>query len=187
MSSAVRSTFVTVLAWIFIVLSGFATMIAVLQNIMMALVFPMAQIQAETAKASEQGHMPWFASFMFGHIHWFFLFFLVVCACMLAASIGLLKRRNWARILFIALMALGIAWNVGGLIFMFFAFSSFFADMPVPPDQAAAARNFEVMWKVMFGFNLLMVAGFAWLFGWIIKRLTSGDVRREFTGDAPGA
>ena len=34
-----RSTFVSVVAWVFIVLGGFSTLIAVLQNIMIAVVF----------------------------------------------------------------------------------------------------------------------------------------------------
>jgi hypothetical protein len=39
MQRANRSTFVTVVAWIFIVLAGFTTFIAILQNIMISLMF----------------------------------------------------------------------------------------------------------------------------------------------------
>jgi hypothetical protein len=171
-----RSTFVTVLAWIFIVLAGFATLISILQNIMVSMVFPMAEIQAH---AQDRPDMPWFATFMFSHVQLFFLLFLVVSASTLGAAIGLLKRKNWARILFVALMCLGIAWNAAGLVLMFFFYSSF----PIGPAGAnapAAAQQFDVMLKVMFGFNVLLVAGFIWLFGWIVKRLVSEDIRREF-------
>jgi hypothetical protein len=172
----VRSTFVTVLAWIFIILAGFATLISILQNIMVALVFPAAEMQA----AAERDRMPWFASFMFTHVHLFFLLFLAVSASTLAAAIGLLKRMNWARVLFIAMMVLGIVWNLAGLAFMVFFVSSM-TGMPLPTKQASAAQHFDVMWKIMVGFNVLMVIAFTWLYGWIIKRLASEEIRLEFS------
>src|SRR5215813_11094043 len=98
-----RSTFVTVLAWIFIVLSSFATLVSILQNIMIALVFPAAEMQAAATQAKSHPGVPWIASWMFEHFQVFFLFFFVMAAISLAASIGLLKRKNWARLLFVSL------------------------------------------------------------------------------------
>jgi hypothetical protein len=123
--------------------------------------------------------MPAFASFLFNYFQLFFLLFLVVSAATFASAIGLLKRKNWARILFVGIMGLGILWNVVGIVFM----ALFFQSMPPVSAGApsAGAGNFEVMWTIMLGFNLLMVAGFVWLFGWIIKRLLSEEVRREFS------
>lgn len=131
MPPVARSTFVTVLAWIFIALAGFATFISILQNIMIAFVFPMAQMQAA---ATQQG-APWFAAWMIQHFQLFFLLFLVASASCLAAAIGLLRRKNWARLLFIALMLLGIAWNVAGLVLGAFFLSSF------PFGQAFPGRS----------------------------------------------
>ena len=170
-----RSTFVTVLAWIFIMLAGFATFISILQNIMIAFVFPMAQMQAAAAEQKA----PWFAAWMIQHFQVFFLFFLVVSASCLAAAIGLLRRRNWARLLFIALMALGIAWNLGGLVLGAFFLSSFPFSQAIPAGHPEFA-NFQIMFKVMFAINVVIVVAFTCLFGWIIKRLASEGVRREF-------
>ena len=94
----VRSTFVTVLAWIFIVLAGFATIITSLQNVMIAVMFPTAQMEEAATQVKDLPGVPWFASWMFSYYQVFFLFFLVVSASMLTASIGLLKRKNWARV-----------------------------------------------------------------------------------------
>lgn len=170
-----RSTFVTVLAWIFIVLAGFATLLSILQNIMIALVFPMAQVQAA---ATQQG-VPWFAAWMIEHLQVFFVFFLVASASGLAAAIGLLNRKNWARLLFIALMVLAIAWNIAGLVLAAFFYSSFPFAQVLPAGRPEMAY-FEVMFRVVFAINLIVVVAFACLFGWIIKRLTSDSVRREF-------
>ena len=172
-----RSTFVTVLAWIFIVLSAFATLISILQNVMIALVFPVAEMQAAASQAKDQPGMPWFASWMFEHVQIFFLCFLLASASSLAASIGLLKRKNWARLLFVTLMALAVAWNIAGVALMFFFLSSF-GD--VAAAHQAAGEHFDLVFKVMFAFNMVIVVAFVCLFGWIIKRLVSEDIRREF-------
>ena len=41
-----QSTFVTSLAWVFIVLSGFITLISIAQNIMISTMFPTDQMHA---------------------------------------------------------------------------------------------------------------------------------------------
>ena len=172
-----RSTFVTVLAWIFIVLGGFVTLISVLQNIMVWFIFPIGEMRAAQAQAKGHSEMPWFAAWMFDHFQFFFLFFLAFSVAMLSAAIGLLMRKNWARILFVGFMGLGIVWNIGGLIAMSFFMFSFGQMMPV---NQPGADQFSVMFKIMFVFNAIIALGIAWLFGWIIKRLTSEGIRGEF-------
>ena len=175
-SPAGRSTFVTVVAWIFIVLAGFATLGAIAQNIFVALVFPVAEMEAAANQARSEGAHR-YASWMFSHFQVFFLLFLAASASILAAAIGLLMRKNWARLLFVALLALAIAWNVAGLGLILFFLSSFGDLVPVKPG----AENLDVMFKVMFAINGVFVVAFIWLFGWIIKRLASEEIRREFS------
>lgn len=67
-----KSTFVTLVAWIFIVLSGFATLISVLQNIMVALMFQPEEFQQAT------DNVPAGAKFMFVSFQWFVLLFFVL-------------------------------------------------------------------------------------------------------------
>jgi MFS family permease len=169
-----RSIFVTAVAWIFIGLAGFATLIAILQNIMIALVFPTEAIrEAENAK-----DMPAFVRFLLSHPQIFFGSFLAVSAATLISAIGLLRRKNWARLLFIGIMALGILWNVGGMVMPYFVFSS----MPPMPDHVPSdfRDGFDIFFKVMMVFTVLIGIAFACLFGWIIKRLMSHEIKREF-------
>ena len=168
-----RSTFVTALAWVFIVLAGFATAIAAMQNLMIWVALPPAEVRAaiEKAPSSPEDSALWI--WIANHIHWVFAGFLALCAAMLAAAIGLLRRANWARLLFIALLAFGIAWNVVGVAVMFWFF--FGGGMPMPEGG-----EWGVMVFAMTAFNLLFVAAFVALFAWIIKRLASPEVRREF-------
>jgi hypothetical protein len=172
-----RSTFVTVVAWIFIALSGFATLISALQNIMVWTMFSRPEM-AEAMHAPPPGAPP-FAAFMLAHFHWFFLAFLLVCATTLVSSIGLLKRMNWARVVFVGLMLLGIAWNMGGLVFQFGMFDEMrreFADVPKAagvPDMRASMIAIEVV-------SVLFAVGFSVLFGWIAIRLLSREIKGEF-------
>lgn len=173
-SGSPRSTFVTAVAWVFIVLAGFATVTAVLQNIMISVMFP-KEAMSEAANVKDA---PAFIRFMFAYPQVLFGAFLAASAIAFISAIGLLKRKNWARLIFIAILVLGIVWNLGGLVVMFFAFSS----MPPIPDQAPQdfRDGFDMMWKIMMGFSVVIALAFAGLLGWIIKRLTSADIKREF-------
>lgn len=170
-----RSNFINVLAWIFIVLGGFATFMSILQNIMIRTMFPKEQMAQAMQQAEKTEQMPAFANFMFSHFDLFLLFFLVVSATSLIAAIALLKRKNWARIIFIVLMILGILWNVGGLVLQFTMFSSM-------PEMASkgAPPEFEKMMLIMKIASVVMVIAVSTLFAWIIKKLTSAPIRDEF-------
>src|SRR5512140_685495 len=172
-----RSTFVTVLAWIFIVLGGMATLMSLLQNIMVALLFrPEMMMEAAKDLPKDEGPAA-LASFMIMNFRLFFLLFLVLSALTLASAIGLLLRRNWGRMLFVALMVIGMAWNIValGLMFLFFG-----AMADLPSRGGADAQAFQVFFLFGAAINVLFVVGFTVLFGWIVKRLLSPDIRREF-------
>lgn len=174
-----RSTFVTTLAWVFILLAGFATAISTVQNIMITVMFPAAEISNAAAQAQNDTTTPQFAKFMFQNVRLFFFAFFLVCITALTAAVGLLKRKNWARVLFIALMVGGILWCFGGVLMSIAMLSS----MPlVEPNAPQAAREqFALMSKVIIGFNFVVAIGVTILFGWIIKRLRSREIRLEFS------
>jgi hypothetical protein len=169
-----RSSFVTALAWVFIALAGFTTLIAILQNVMIAVMFP-ADFGGEVRGTSD---MPAFFRIFFSYPRVFFGAFLVVSAATLISAIGLLRRKNWARLLFIAVMVLGILWNLGGFVLML----SMTSSMPAVPDSGPPGfrDGFDIMWKVMLAFSIVIGLAFLGLFGWIIKRLMSHEIRREF-------
>ena len=172
-----RSSFVTVLAWIFIALSGFGTFIGIVQNVLVQTVFLPAM---ERAQPSMPPGMPAISVFMFNHLGAIFLAFLLVSAFVLICSIGLLRRWNWARLCFAGIMLLGIVWSVGGVVMQFFMFSSMqntmqqqLQDMPDAPDL-----SYFVM--VIFVLSAVFSIGFSVLYGWIAKRLLSAPIAAEF-------
>ena len=173
-----RSYFVTVLAWVFLVITGFSTFISVLQNIMITFFFPMAEMEAGMHSAKGSENLPAFVQFMLGHMQYFFLAFLLLSATMFISSVALLKRKNWARIAFIVFLAFGIAWNIGSLFFQ----SAFFSSMSQMPSDAPSEFRAQVesMAMVMLVAMSLFAIAFSALFAWLIKRLASPRIRAEF-------
>lgn len=164
-----NSTFVTVVAWIFIVLSGYAVAISLLQNAMVHLMFtqhPMPPVDQD---------MPTFASFMFNNVQLIVLALFLAFLMVLIASIGLLLRKNWARVMFIVFLSLGILWSLGAIVLQ----ALFFSSMPEMP-RGPQAEGFDTMQTIMQWFMVIFGIGMAALFGWIIKRLTSESIKREF-------
>lgn len=180
-----RSTFVTVVAWVFIILSGFATFISLLQNLMVGFM-PRDMFDFATQDSTFARVMPPAGRFMFSHLQLLVLCTFILTALMLAASIGLLHRRNWARLVFIGLLGLGIVYNLAGLVLQQTMMSSMTSQFPL--DSAfsgdstfrATAQQFHQM---MAGFRVVMYVvtiGFVALFGWIIAKLLSRPIREEF-------
>lgn len=171
-----RSTFVTVLAWIFIALSGFGTFISILQNIMIQTVFNNPEL--DKAFHSSSPDVPRFALFMMGHMQLLFLAFLLFSVFMLVSSIGLLRRWNWARLCFIGLMVLTIIWQLVGLGIQFSMFSSIREQ--VSNASAQGGPNMGAFVIVIGVVSILFALGFSVLFGWIVKKLVSAPIAAEF-------
>ncbi|AXK71254.1 hypothetical protein DWG18_02455 [Lysobacter sp. TY2-98] len=170
------SKFVTVVAWIFIVLSGFGTVISVLQNVMFQTMFRTPEF-ADAMQAPAPG-MPPFASFMFGHFQVVLLAFLAVSALMLLSSIGLLRRWNWARLTFVGLMVLAVAWQIVGVVIQFSMFSSMRQQFAAAATQGTPDMGpFFVAIGVI---SVIFALTFGGLFSWIAAKLMSAPIAAEF-------
>jgi len=160
-----RSSFVTVVAWIFIVLSGFSTLIGALQNLMIRSM-PFDQLNS-ALQDSTAAQLPFLLSLL-----------------MFISSIGLLRRHNWARLAFVGLLVLGIIYLLGGLFlqqsFMSSFNRSFSAAAPQDSLFRANAQQFESFFTAMRVFMIVFSLGIAGVFGWIVARLASAKVRTEF-------
>jgi hypothetical protein len=172
------SLFVTLVAWIFIGLSSCATLISILQNIMLSFAFSSGGgFPIEDA----QRNAPPAIAFMMGHLRFYFIAFLIVSVATLLCSVGLLRRRPWARIAFIGILGLGIVWNIGGIVLQHWVVGSMLdmkASVPTPPDFDEAMRAMTIAIRVVSAFFAVAVSG---LFGWIIARLLSPRFAAEFT------
>ena len=170
-----RSTLVTVVGWIFIVLSGLA-----LLECLTFLFSPMdkmfAQLPAQPGQPALDPAM--MASFMRGMMTVVFLIF----SWVFISSIGLVRRKNWARISYMVMMILGIGWNalylLGGLLFLAVG-----AKLPTQnggPDMAVFSHVIGIF---MIVFGLAFVS----LFGWILYMLNTERIRKEFQPAPPAS
>jgi hypothetical protein len=90
-----RSLFVTVVAWVFIVLAGLGTIVAAFQNVMVFVMIPTESMERMMSQAENQD-VPSIAIFMFKNIRLFVFSTMLLSGFGLASAIGLLQRRNWA-------------------------------------------------------------------------------------------
>ncbi len=82
-----RSTFVTVLAWLFIVGSGFATFVSIMQVIMVSTMFSGDEFRSIPEDA------PTMAKIMSKYFHFFIYGFFALAIFTFTSAIALLKRK----------------------------------------------------------------------------------------------
>jgi hypothetical protein len=166
-----QSTFVTVLAWILVVFGAFGVLSALMQNVMINFMVPQ-MIAAQQKSGLTSPAFPVTGFRVVG------VAFLVVASFIAYSAYALLKRRNWARRIFVVLFCLGIIANC--LFALGFGVGFQFAHFPtsgqqaMPPGMGAAFRVMTIMMAIF-------AAAIAALFVWLVRRLRSPLVKAEFT------
>ena len=172
---APRPAFVTAVAWIFIVLAGFAVIISFFQVLMVVVMFSDAEISAAVAR---EANAPAIAIWLFSHLRMIILAFFVLNIGTLVSAIGMLRRSEWARKVFILMLVVGIAWLLGGMLLQYQIMSSM-SKLPAT-GGASVDMQFSFMMKAMGIAWALIAIVFSALFGWIIARLSSTVIQNEF-------
>jgi len=169
-----KSLFVTVTAWVFIVLAALTSVSALLQNAATASFLPGLTVVGDVQP------LPLLTGLLMGYLPWVVGAGFVVSLATLACAVGLLLRLEWARRFFVALLVLTIAANLGGLWLqqevMQSLVSSTLKTSPLPPLVADVFGGFVTAARVM---AVLVTLGACLLLVWIIRRLMSPAVRQE--------
>lgn len=174
-----KSAFVTVVAWIFIVFSGFVTFISILQNLMVMLM-PRGLFTQALQDTTFTRAMPAGPRFMFAHFQLMVALMLVICIATLISAIGLLRRQNWARIIFVGILGLGVAYNIAALFFQQTMMRSFGGGFPADSAFGPSAQQFQHVLSTMRATMFVFAIAFVALFCWIIVKLLSAPIRAEF-------
>jgi tetratricopeptide (TPR) repeat protein len=170
-----KSHFVNTIAIVFIALAGIATFISLLQSILFVLFFPVEEMSRAIEGGGFQGQIPVIFKFIFPNLQIILFGFFVFSGITLVSAIGLLKRKNWARMVFIVIMGLFICFNIFGLMVQ----NSIFASIP-GFQRGEIVSQFRGIILVMKVFSFVFTIGISYLFGWIIYRLTSSNIKKEF-------
>lgn len=176
-----RSTFVTVLAWLGIVWFGFCTLMVGAESFLFKPLFekgvmgqmPVAPgatpLSPEALKASGQ------------FMQVIFLAFAAVMALGVVTSIGLLHRRNWARILTIVYLVLNGAFALLGV-----ASGLIMGSIPMtsPPPEFPSGAQWDAMMGVMRTLFIALGILVALVCGWLIYKLLSKPIQAEFAPES---
>ena len=170
-----RSLFVTLTAWVFIILAALTSASALVQNAAVASLMPGLQL------ATERNPLPLLTGLLLGYLPWVVGVGLVVSLATLASAIGLLMRLDWARRTFIGLLVVAIMANLLGLWLqqevVQSVVSNTLSSVAIPAQALGVFGGFVTAARVMA--VLMTLVGCA-LLVWIIRRLMSAGVRQEF-------
>lgn len=170
-----RSTFVTVVACIFLVLAGFGTLVGIMQGVMLLL---MREELAAVVHTPVPSDMPEVFRWMFRAMPAMFAAMLLANVATFASAIGLLQRRNWGRVAFIAMMALGIAWNIAAVVLNIGLTKAMMEQLPA--ITMAGEPDLRAVFVVGMVAGSAVSVAIAVLFGWIIRRLCAPAIVAEF-------
>jgi hypothetical protein len=170
-----RSMFVTLTAWLFLLLGGLGSASAVLQNALWASGWPgMPGLEATQT-------LPLVTGLLLGYLPWVIATGLALALATMASAVGLLMRLEWARRCFIGLLALAIVANLLGLWLQHEIVPSLFeATLARAPMPAAAAHVFDGFVTASQAMGAAMTLATCAALGWIIRQLMSPGVRQEF-------
>jgi hypothetical protein len=172
-----HSAFVSATAWSFLLVAAFGAFMNALQLLLMFTVLPPADYFAIASDLQSTQSLPSFLVFIVEHmVAWTFLA-LVLSLLTLVASVGLLRRQNWARIVFVVIMWLGVAANLAGAA----------APLVLGPMAQSLLQSFPIemrgdlqsMMTMMTWLSVGLALLFAALFAWTAVKLMSAAVRRE--------
>ena len=165
------SALISAVAWIFIVLAGFAILVCAAEYIVVAKSFPFGT--RWLVQGDQSGE---FGLYILDHLQSLLSAMLLMFVITLGAAIGLLKRVNGARVVFVGLMLFGIFWNLaGGVLTYYFLPAASNSD-----GSGTQVAPSDVLRHIVLTFNFLLSIASVALFSWIIHRLVSAEVRREF-------
>ncbi|WP_162434715.1 hypothetical protein [Pseudoxanthomonas koreensis] len=173
------AVFVTSLGWISLVLAALGSAWALAQ-FLVGLLIPDALV----ADLAAQGLVPPLLANLFAWRNVLALAMLGLSLALLASAWGLLRRREWARLAFIALLVFGALANFAALAGIDPLFDSALAMFPAsmrlaPEGQQAIAQlqsSRRLVWVTSLG-GALAIAG---VHAWIAWQLCTAPVRAQF-------
>lgn len=175
-----RSTFVTALAWSFIVLAALSVLFGLIQFLLVQLFVDQEALRAGMRTEHSQTQLPGAIRFTLSNLRLLTAVVLLSSVMLLVAAIGLLRRRNWARWLFIGFMGLAAAGHLAPLAGGAGLLEWTAALLAGSPDgvQASLQGFIHGAWLVFVFLSVALAAVFAWII-WKLMRPPISDEFRQ--------
>ena len=176
--SSPKSTLVTVVAWIVLAWSTLVTLGA-LGGLVVLAVTPTATVNAVVTRVTQDSSfalLPAPYQFMAHHVYLVALVKVIWWAAVLVASIGILRRREWARRAFLAVLGIEIVLVVFGIVV------GQSIGMKLATQLAARSQSGQVPAGMGSGLALggLFGVGIVAILVWLLFTFRSARVRAEF-------
>ncbi|HEX4508593.1 MAG TPA: hypothetical protein VH328_00870 [Burkholderiaceae bacterium] len=171
-SVGARSRFVTFVAWMFLALSALSCAWAVIQNA--------TQASWAAELATHQPMLPGLGGLLLRELPWLLSAAAALSLATALCAVGLLRRLEWARRLFIALLGLAIMVDLAGLWLqqeMVHLLVESALRAPLPQGAASLLGGAVTTARVLAA---LLTLGASLALADIIRRLMSPAVRQEF-------
>ncbi|MDH4321692.1 MAG: hypothetical protein OEV73_09375 [Desulfobulbaceae bacterium] len=178
---APRSTLLSVIAWLFILVGAFTTLASMIQGLMYVRMLSMPMMHQAMHEGAQ--HMPFLLQLLFEHFRLYLSFVFSLSFATLISAIGLLKRNDPSRRVFITVL----------IVVILALLAAFITQLSIRPatDNIPTAQipaEAKTMMRAMKGFFFIITFSISCLFGWLIAFLTAPDTKREFTKtDGPPA
>jgi hypothetical protein len=170
-----RSLFVSVTAWVFILLGAAISALALIRGASTASLLPNLALSIggkplHGLSGLLAAHMVWVAGVTFA-----------LSVATLAAAIGLLLRLEWARRAFIVVVVLAIVTNLGGLWLQQELLQGLIdhtlSRAPLPLEAAGLFGGFATAARAA---AVTLSVATCLLLAWVIQRLNTPSVKQEF-------
>ncbi len=175
------SSFITAVAWFFIIIGAVSTLIISFQNLFLYLFFPAGEFSAAAESYSGSDHFSFHGLYSIEIFQVLLFLLFLLSFFLLISAIGLLRRKNWARIVFIVLLTAGIIWN-GVYLWIQKSVLSYVGLIETGKDAEmnTLLDNFISTFSIeSFSVAIILSA----LYGWVIWKLSTPPVRNEFISD----
>jgi hypothetical protein len=170
-----RSMFVTVTAWLFIVLGLLASALALIQNAHVASLMPGLH------GVQESQPLPFMSGLLMAYLPGVLVAGLAMSLLTFVSAIGLLLRLDWARRAFIGVLVVAIMVNIAGLWLQHEVVQSVVTSTltrtTLPAQVLDVFGSFVTAARVM---AVMVTLGACMVLAWIIRLLMSPVVRQEF-------
>ena len=172
-----KTPFVTVVAWIFIALATMVLISSLLQTVVFAVLSGQGILPMEQLEKQFRGHEMYpMIQLTFKYMWLFVALSWVVGIVMMVSSIGLLKRRQWARKIFIVLLGLLVCYQLAGMVWQ-----GYFTKKFMAPIMEQVPGNMAGLMTTMMVLGIIMGLVFCGLYIWVIIKLMSKKIRAQFS------
>ncbi|MDH3359889.1 MAG: hypothetical protein OEL55_03375 [Desulfobulbaceae bacterium] len=172
-SAPQRSRFVTTTAWVFIIIGALTTIASLIQGLMYVRMLTMPTLHQAMHEGAS--HLPLLLQLVFEHFRLYLLFIFSLSLSTLISAIGLLKRKELGRRLFIGVLAIAV-------ITMLTTFITQLSISPVTDNIPAAQipADAKTMMRAMKGFFFIITFSLTCLAGWLSLQLSAPEIKQEF-------